>query len=120
MRDERLEIAVIKQNYQHHQPHHRPKWHNDHESGVFGLVMECHDAHPAPDAAAQSSHPKQRPFGDSELFLFGFLFVDAIKDKSQNIDYQEVTTDNKRYLRHDDDKTILGGKNKKKETICSL
>ena len=67
---------------------------------MFGLVTEQHNSDPAADAATQPGHPQKRPLRDSKPLFLCFLFVNAIKDESQNIDYQEVATNDNGLLRH--------------------
>ncbi len=72
-------------------PEDRPQRHEDHETGVLGLVPEEHHAQPAAQSPAQARHPQQHPLRDAAASLVLRLrLVHAVEDKAQEVDVEEV------------------------------
>ena len=86
-----LYLGEPPQQCQGNGPEDRPQRHEDHETGVLGLVPEEHHAHPAAQSPAQARHPQQHPLRNAAASLVLRLrLVNAIKDEAQEVDEEEV------------------------------
>lgn len=72
-------------------PKERPQRHEDHETGVLGLVPGEHHAQPTAHSPAQARHPQQHPLRDAVASLVLRLrLVHAVKDEAHEVDEEEV------------------------------